>query len=249
MKIYVINSGSRGNCSLLEEDGHLYLIDMGVSLITLTNALEKIGRKLIDIEALFLTHEHYDHTKGIQYLNPLPIYTTPGTWASDNLEDIFPYQEFSINGLKVLPVSISHDVNNPVGFIFDNGKERLVYITDTGYIPSKTLEYLKNADYYVIESNYDYKMLINCGRPWSLINRIASDTGHLSNKDSARYMIKLLGENTKEIILAHISMESNNHETALATYEKTFKKAHIDTSKIRIVCADQFEMVCGGKIE
>lgn len=247
MRIYVLNSGSRGNSTLFEDAGHLYLIDMGTPLFVLEEGLKKIGRTMMDIEAMFLTHEHYDHTKGIKYLNPLPIYTTKGTWDAPNVVDIEPYKSFKINNLKVTPVGISHDVNNPVGFIFENAEEKMVYVTDTGYIPSKTLEYMENADYYVIESNYDYKMLCNCGRPYSLIKRISSDTGHLSNKDSARYMVHLLGDKTKEIILAHISLESNTHEMALETYNKILKKAHIDTSNIRIVCADQFEMTIGGK--
>ena len=200
----------------------------------------------MDIELMFLTHEHGDHTRGIQYLNPLPIYTTPGTWESNNVVDITPYETFKVNNLKVTPVSLSHDVNNPVGFIFDNGKEKMVYVTDTGFLTEKTLSYLGNADYYVFESNYDFKMLINCGRPASLVNRISSETGHLSNSDSARYMTKLIGDKTKQIILAHISMESNDHETALKTYKKIFKKAHISLDNIELKCADQFEIVIGG---
>ena len=248
MKIYILESGSRGNCSLLEDDGHLYLIDMGVPLFVLEEGLAKINHKMIDIEAMFLTHEHYDHTKGIKYLNPLPIYCTAGTWDATNTVDITPYEPFKINNLTVTPLSISHDVNNPVGFLFENGKEKFVYITDTGFIPQKTLEYLSNADYYVMESNYDFKMLCNCDRPASLIRRISSDTGHLSNKDSARYMTRLIGEKTKQIVLAHISMESNSHEVALETYYKIFKKAHIDLEKVSIICADQFEMTCAGKL-
>ena len=220
---------------------------MGVPLFVLEEGLAKVGHKMIDIEAMFLTHEHYDHTKGIKYLNPLPIYTTKGTWDASNCVDIEPYVPFKVNNLVITPLSISHDVNDPVSFIFNNGSETFVYITDTGYIPARTLEYLYDADYYVMESNYDYKMLLNCDRPASLIRRISSDTGHLSNKDSARYMVKLIGEHTKEIILAHISMESNSHEVALATYEKILKKAHINLDKIRIVCASQSEMVIGGK--
>ena len=247
MNIYVLNSGSRGNATLFEDDGHLYLIDMGVPLFVLKEGLEKLNHKMIDIEAMFLTHEHYDHTKGIQYLDPLPIYTTKGTWDAPNVVEITPYKSFKINNLTVTPVSLSHDVVDPVGFIFENKEEKFVYITDTGYIPSKTLDYLANADYYVMESNYDYKMLLNCGRPMSLVRRISSETGHLSNKDSARYMVNLIGEKTKQIILAHISLESNSHEVALATYEKIFKKAHISLDKIQIICADQFEMTLGGK--
>lgn len=247
MKIYILESGSRGNSALLEDSGHLYLIDMGVPLFVLENALNALGHKLIDIEAMLLTHEHGDHTRGIQYLPPLPIYTTKGTWEGNNVIDITPYKEFKLNNLTILPVSISHDVNDPVAFVISNGTEKLVYLTDSGYIPSKTLEYLKDADYYVIESNYDYKLLVATGRPRSLITRISSEHGHLSNKDSARYMVGLVGPHTKAIALAHISLESNTHEVAIETYRKIFKKAHLDLDDYNVQCASQYEMTFLGK--
>ncbi len=247
MKIYVIESGSRGNSTLLLDNGHLYLIDMGVPLFVLERALASIGHKLIDIEAMLLTHEHGDHTRGISYLPPLPIYTTKGTWDSPNSVDITPYKDFKINNLIITPFSTSHDVNDPVGFVINNGSERLVYLTDSGYIPSKSLSLLKNADYYVIESNYDYRLLIATHRPPSLIRRISSDYGHLSNKDSAKYMAKLVGPLTKGVVLAHISLESNTHEVAIETYRGIFQKAHLDIDDYNIVCASQYEMTYMGK--
>lgn len=247
MKIYVIESGSRGNSTLLEDSGHLYLIDMGVPLFVLENALAAIGYKLIDIEAMLLTHEHGDHTRGIPFLPPLPIYSTKGTWDSLNIVEIKPYVEFKLNNLTITPVSTSHDVVNPVGFVIANETEKLVYLTDSGYIPTRSLNYLNNADYYVIESNYDYKLLSQTNRPYSLIRRISSECGHLSNKESAKYMAKLVGPLTKGIILAHISLESNTHEVAVETYRGIFKKAHLNIDDYNLQCASQYEMTYMGK--
>ena len=249
MKIFVVESGSRGNCALLEDAGHLYLIDMGIPLFVLENALDAIGHKLIDIEAMLLTHEHGDHTRGIKFLPPLPIYTTKGTWNEPNSVDVVPYESFKLNNLTITPVSVSHDVIDPVGFIITNEEEKLVYVTDSGFLPTRTLEYMKNANYYVIESNYDYKLLEATDRPRSLVRRISSDQGHLSNKDSARYMAKLVGPKTKDIVLAHISLESNTHEVALETYRKTFAKAHLNLDDFNVQCAGQYEMTFAGKKE
>jgi len=246
MKIHNIESGSRGNATLVEYNNRLILIDMGVPLFKLTEALEKINKSLYDIDALLLTHSHWDHTKGVQYLPPLPIYCTEGTYDGLNINIIEPYEVFDINDLKILPVSTSHDAPNPVGFIIYHNDEKLVFITDTGFIPEKTLKYMSNGDYYVIESNYNLKMLYACNRPDSLKIRIASDTGHLSNEDSAIYMLDLIGDKTKCIMLAHISQESNTYDLAIETYKKKFKKAHKKLDGITLLALRQDEMTSFG---
>ncbi len=247
MKIYVIESGSKGNATLIENDNHLLLLDMGISLCSLENALKEINKNIYDIDALLLTHCHSDHTKGVKYLPPLDIYCTEGTYDALNVINIKAYKSFELDGFKITPISTSHDVPNPVGFLFENGKESLVYLTDSGFIPDKTLSYMHNADYYVIESNHNVKMLFECSRPLALKERIASDTGHLSNEDAASYMVDLVGNKTKEIILAHLSDETNTPELALKAFKKKFKKCHVDLDKISIKCAEQHKMVTMGK--
>ena len=246
MKIYVIESGSRGNSTLIENKGRFLLLDMGISWTTLNDTLKSLDKNIYDVDALLLTHSHSDHTKGIQYLPPLPIYCTKDTYSSSSVNIIKTFEPFELNGLKITPVLISHDVPNPVGYIFEDGKKKFVYITDTGYIPEKTFKMIGNADYYVMESNHNLKMLYKCNRPQSLKERIASDLGHLSNEDAAAYMIDLVGPNTKEIILAHISQECNTYELAVETFEKKFRKAHIPLDKISIKAAKQKELVIGG---
>ena len=132
-------------------------------------------------------------------------------------------------------------------FVIKNKKEKLVYVTDTGMIPDKTLDKMKNADYYIIESNHNIKKLHQTNRPAYLKLRILSDEGHLSNEASAIYMSELVGNKTKEIILAHLSEEANEPELALKAYKKIFQKAHIDLDKIYLHCASQREIVEGGK--
>ncbi len=239
MKIYVIESGSKGNCTLVENDGRFLLIDMGVSLCALANFLKEINHNIYDIDALLLTHCHGDHTKGIKYLPPLPIYCTEGTYDALNTRMITPFEEFELCGLTITPIKTSHDAPNSVGFVLKNDVDSLVFLTDSGYIPEKTLKYMHNATYYVIEANHNLKMLYQSHRPADLKERIASDVGHLSNEDAACYMVDLVGENTKEIVLAHLSEETNTPELALKAFNKKFRKCHIDTNNIKIQCASQ----------
>ncbi len=239
MKIYVIESGSKGNSTLVENEGRLLLIDMGISLCALTNLLKEINHNIYDIDALLLTHSHSDHIKGVKYLPPLPIYCTEGTYDALNVHEITPFEEFELCGLKITPIKTSHDAPNSVGFVLKNHIDSLVFLTDSGFIPERSLKYMHNASFYVIESNHNKKMLYQSNRPASLKERIASDTGHLSNEEAASYMVDLVGENTKEIVLAHLSEETNTPELALKAFNKKFRKCHIDIDSIKIQCASQ----------
>ena len=247
MKFYIIQSGSKGNATILEHNNRLLLIDDGIFYISIKSALESLNFNIMNVEALLITHEHSDHTKGIKYLPPLPIYTKKGTYDGDNVNYVDYFKPFELIGLKITPLLTSHDAINPCGFLFENQDEKLVYMTDTGYIPELSLDYMNNADYYIIESNHDVNMQLDSNRPAQLINRILSDEGHLSNVDSASYMASLVGQRTKQIFLAHISQDANTPEIALSTYKKIFKKKHINLDNIEIICTSQTKMVKGGK--
>ena len=247
MKFIVIQSGSKGNATLVIDQGRVLLIDMGITLRTLKEALAKENLNIYNISAMLLTHEHWDHIAGIRYLPPLPIYCTKETYSSDNVVELVPYQQFELEHFKITPVSTSHDVKNPLGFIIENEEEKLVYLTDSGKITVKTMQKLKNADYYIIESNHDPDMLMATNRPMFLKKRILSTKGHLSNEQSATYMTKCIGERTTTIVLAHLSEEANDPNVALETYKKVFEDAKISTDKIKIYCANQHYSVEGGK--
>ena len=247
MRFIVIESGSKGNATLIIDKGRVLLIDMGITLRALKAALEREHLNLYNINAMLLTHEHWDHTAGIKYLPPFPIYCTKETCDLSNVVEIEPYKTFQIEHFKVTPVSTNHDVKNPLGFVIENDEEKLVYLTDSGKITVKTLQKLKNADYYIIESNHDVDMLMATNRPMFLKKRILSTKGHLSNEQSATYMCKCIGEKTKEIVLAHLSEEANDPNLALETYMKILEDAKISMKNLRIFCAHQHHSVEGGK--
>ena len=174
MRFIVLQSGSKGNATLVIDQGRVLLIDMGVTLRVLKDGLAKENINIFNISAMLLTHEHWDHTAGIKYLPPLPIYCTKETFNGENVVELTPYEKFNIEHFEITPVSTSHDVKNPLGFIIENKEEKLVYLTDSGKITVKTLQKLKNADYYIIESNHDVDMLMATNRPMFLKKRILS---------------------------------------------------------------------------
>ena len=96
-------------------------------------------------------------------------------------------------------------------------------------------------------SNHDIEMLMATKRPMYLKNRILNDVGHLNNEYSAQLMSEMIGENTKEIILAHLSQEANTKEKAIETYKQVFKEQNIQFDQIKV--ASQVDVISGGKYE
>ncbi len=243
----VVGSGSKGNATLLFDEETLIQIDMGLPMRRITAALESIKKNKSDLQGILITHEHTDHIKNLfMYKGKVPIYASKGTIDYFDHE-VVPFDSFEIGTLSVIPFMTSHDAANPVGYVVISGKTKLVYLTDSGYVPEESLDYLKDADYYIMESNHDLKMLMKSNRPAVLKRRIKGDEGHLSNVDSAIYLSELVGPKTKEIYLAHLSEECNLPELALEAYRKTFKKKEVPYD-IDIICLKQNEAVRGGDL-
>lgn len=247
MEIYILASGSKGNATIVKNKNELILIDMGITLTRLRNELATLNHEVKDIGAVLFTHEHTDHASGVNFFNENIVFATKGTLKKRKHNLLVPYQKTHIMNFSITPLSISHDATMPVGFIIESENEKLVYMTDTGAISEKNLELMKNATYYIIESNHNIKMLLQTNRPAVLKHRILSDVGHLSNEDSALYMSEVIGEQTKEIILAHLSEEANDPEIALKTYERIFRQKFINLENIRLHYAKQWSMTKGGK--
>ena len=124
-----------------------------------------------------------------------------------------------------------------VGFIINQDDKSIVYVTDTGYINRKYLNKMVNKDIYIIESNHDEVMLMDGPYPRFLKERVISDTGHLSNKTTAKYLKKIMGDKTKYVLLAHLSEKNNTPEKAL----EAMINEEID-KQARVLIASQYEM-------
>lgn len=228
MKITVLTSGSKGNCSFIECGSTRFLIDIGLTYHQLQKDLEKLNKKLDDIDFLLITHTHKDHILGLavtmKHTN-FKVYIKEEMYQE--IKDILPkeriefyYPNMHIKDILVQTIKISHDAVGAVGFLIEHNDNSLVYITDTGYINEKYFPLLTNKQIYYLESNHDEKMLMEGPYPYILKQRIISDIGHLSNETAAGYLEKLVGEKTKCIILAHLSEQNNLESLALETTKK-----------------------------
>lgn len=245
MEYYILASGSKGNATLVVDKGHVILIDMGLTLKCFKERLEETPYTIDDIEAVLVTHNHSDHIAGVHFIKNAPKYAAEGTLNEDyNVLDL--YSSYVIAGLKITVLPTSHDATNPIGFVIENEEEKLIYMTDTGYVSERNIVYMKNADYYIIESNHNVRMLLATNRPYELKQRILGDEGHLSNEDSALYISECVGEKTREIVLAHLSEEANTPTHALEAYYRIFRRRYCNPDLYEIKTAYQYKVVSGG---
>ena len=248
MEFHVLASGSKGNSTFIFDHGVGILIDCGITRKQLLFKLKSLGFDESNINVVLLTHDHYDHNKNIGIFDTKICFCGKGCikYVYD-IHILKQYQEIQLSGYKILPLSISHDATSPLAFVIEGSKENILYMTDTGYVSQKNRQYLHNLNYYIIESNHDIEMLMATKRPFFLKQRIQSDTGHLNNEYSARLMVEMIGDKTKEIVLAHLSEEANTKEKALATYHQIFIENGVDFENIKV--ASQVDVVSGGKRE
>lgn len=240
MKVSVLSSGSKGNTTYIETKETRILIDAGNSSKYIIEKLQELDVDPSTIDAILITHVHSDHIKGLQVLIKklkCPVYIT---------KKMYPYLDFltnycfidketiNIKDLEINVIKTSHDTEDSVGYIVNNNNKSVVYITDTGYINKKYYDLLTNRTIYIFESNHDIEMLNNGRYPFELRQRILSDKGHLSNYDSAKYLSKFIGNDTKKIILAHLSEENNTEELALKTLNERLQKEDIKFNNIII---------------
>ena len=242
----IVASGSKGNATLIKHRSTLILIDLGITLVRLKEGLTSLSVDLKDIDAALFTHEHSDHLNGLKCISPKKMYALKGTLPSSLSNVISIYEPFYIKDIKITAFPTSHDASNPCGYILETDNEKLVYMTDTGIVLEETIPYLTNPDYLIIESNHDIQMEMRTHRSFRLKQRILSEVGHLCNEDSAFAALEIIGDNTKEIVLAHLSEEANTPEVALDAYKKVFSYKGRDITKYNVRCANQYVETIGG---
>jgi len=243
MEIFILGSGSKGNSTIVRINNSTILIDVGFTYKELVNRMEKVNVYPKDIDYVFITHDHSDHISGLKVLLHK---INAKVYIDKRIIDSYDYLEGDENvvslqdenvldgNILVKQVPTSHDATSSCGYMIDDGNESMVLITDTGYINEKYFIFLKNKNYYLLESNHDVMKLRNGRYPIKLQERILSSVGHLSNEMSAFYASKMIGPDTKKIILCHLSEENNTPDLALEAYEKTFKDYDINFNNIGV---------------
>ena len=249
----MLGSSSSGNCGLVETDSCKVLIDAGFSCKRILQMLDQLNVSIQSVDAVFFTHEHTDHTLGINGLSKfahIKFFANRDTadaiqrkltkkidWQLFETGASFPFKE-----LFVTSFSIPHDAYDPVGFVFNakaneafSPHSSLAWVTDLGHLPKSVSLKIREVDILVIEANHDVTLLqADTKRPWSVKQRILGRHGHLSNETTYELLASASDSQWKKIYLAHLSKDCN--DTALVS--KLFGSLQKNGSPLDIIVVD-----------
>jgi len=221
IKICILASGSAGNAAFVSTERTRLLIDAGLSRREIVKRLAAIGEDAAALDAILVTHEHSDHTCGLNALSraaerPLPLYMTHGTAQFVDWNECAPTLErfqagcsFSIGDFDISSFTVPHDAVDPIGYTLTTEGIKIAIATDLGYVTQNIPDRLRDATAVLLEANHDLEMLRVGPYPWSVKQRVMSRRGHLSNDLAGKFIQAHLGY-VHTLILGHIS-EHNNH--------------------------------------
>jgi phosphoribosyl 1,2-cyclic phosphodiesterase len=245
-------SGSSGNCLFVENNSTKILVDCGVSGKKVCEGLESIDKKIEDIDAIIVTHEHSDHVQSLGLISKkynIPVYANTETWQAmptqsqkileNNKKTFNNDNDFEIGNLLIHPFSTPHDAANPCGFNIYSGKRKISIATDLGHMDNVILENLKGSSFILLESNYDPEILKVSKYPYILKQRIAGPNGHLSNSTAGKTIGCLIQNDLKTVMLGHLSKENNFPELAYQTVVEELIGQNIDTNEISLSVANR----------
>ena len=214
-----LNSGSNGNCYYVGNDTEAVLVDVGISCKEVEKRMERLNLSLQRVKALFISHEHGDHIKGLQVLSKkyqLPIYITTRTLNNSHLlleesliQNFKSYDRIAIGNLVVIPFPKRHDAHDPFSFIVEGNGVKVGVLTDIGSVCDHVIENFKQCHAAFLEANYDDMMLENGHYPYYLKDRIRGNNGHLSNKQALDLFVNHKHKEMSHVILSHLSKDNN----------------------------------------
>lgn len=246
-KFISFGSGSSGNCYYICTEHGGVIIDVGLGLRTLKKHFHDYGIPFDNLRGILVTHDHADHIKSVGSLSgklDLPVYATSLVHAGIegnysvrckvekshkiNVEKGTP---FEIAGLKILPFDVPHDSSDNVGYKIEYDGVTFCLMTDVGHVTDEMKDMIRQANYLVIEANYDDIMLESGPYPRYLKDRIRSGRGHLSNAKCAQSIIENFSPALHHIWLCHLSAENNHPELARKNIEQALLDNGIDVLK------------------
>lgn len=252
-KFCSLYSGSSGNSSLIQTENTKILVDVGESAKKIADALNSINVEPTQIDAILITHEHSDHTKGISTFSKkynIPVYANKETWDSlkqhkekmleENIK-YFTFDKFNIGDLYIIPFSIPHDAANPCGFNIFGSNKKISIATDVGHITPAIFTNLQNSSFILLESNYDPEVLKCSSYPYQLKRRIAGPNGHLPNKEAGDTISKLIDSGLKSVMLGHLSKENNFPELAHQTVLDELLSNNYTKDSVDLYVASRYE--------
>ncbi|MBL0049395.1 MAG: MBL fold metallo-hydrolase [Bacteroidetes bacterium] len=253
-----LNSGSNGNCYYVGNHEEAVLIDVGLNCKETELRLNRLGLQLDRIKAIFISHEHTDHIKGVEVLSKkhdIPVYISNRTLGNSNLkikehliQDFEEDVPISIGNLSIHPFSKHHDAADPYSFTITHKGTRVAVITDIGHACKNVISHFSSCNAAFLEANYDEQMLESGHYPLHLKKRIAGKAGHLSNAQALELFIKHRPANISHLLLSHLSQENNEIELVRNLFIKHAGSTQVEIAS-RFQESEVFEIVAKGAIQ
>jgi len=223
-----LNSGSNGNCYYIGNDTEAVLIDAGLSCKETERRMARLGLMMNKVRAVFISHEHTDHIKGLSVLArkyQLPVYITPKTYFGSRLDlpqhlvySFASTQAVTIGTLTITAFPKFHDAADPYSFLVAQQGIRIGIFTDIGVVCDQLKLHFRQCHAAFLEANYDEEMLDKGPYPYHLKARIKGGKGHLSNKQALELFMDCKPEYMSHLLLAHLSKDNNCPDLAQAMF-------------------------------
>ena len=212
-------SGSNGNCYYVGNEREAVLVDVGICCREVEKRMRRLGLSMSKLKAVFVSHEHNDHIKGLRVLAKkysLPVFITKPTLQNGRLfldkHLIVSYtakEPVTIGELLITAFSKLHDAADPYSFVVSCRGINVGVFTDIGRACKNLVHHFSTCHAAFLESNYDEHMLEVGGYPYYLKKRISGEKGHLSNRQALEIFIGHRPEYMTHLFLSHLSKNNN----------------------------------------
>ncbi|MBE6244230.1 MAG: MBL fold metallo-hydrolase [Bacteroidales bacterium] len=225
MKLTVLDSGSRANGYVLQNEEEALIIECGCSL---QSCLEVLDYRSGKVAGCLVSHSHGDHCKYVKsYLERFKVFCSEGTAEEASIIGgvgliiVAPMRKFSAGGFEILPFETQHDAKEPLGFLIrHDGLGTLLFATDTYYLKYK----FDDLNHILIECNYDECILseniANGEVPRFVLERVRRSHMSLDTLKDTLRANDLSG--VVDIVLLHISRDNGDMVRFREEIERTF---------------------------
>lgn len=230
MRFSSLGSGSKGNATIVEVGETRLMIDCGFSARETERRMSLLGLEPGQLDAILVTHEHSDHSSGVDVLArkfDIPVYMTHGTQSTercgkvDNTHTFNCGVQLNIGEITVDTIAVPHDAREPCQYVLHSKTKKLGILTDLGSITPFVIESYRHCDAMLLEFNHDSVMLADGAYPESLKRRVGSDWGHLNNNQAAQFLSRVETESCQHLLVAHVSDKNNSPTLAMAALAAT----------------------------
>lgn len=239
-----LNSGSNGNCYYVGNEAEAILIDAGISCREIEKRMHRLKLNMENIKAVFVSHEHSDHIKGLPTLikkYQLPVYITPATiqngqlhFESHLVKTFNAHEPVCVGKLSVTAFPKFHDASDPYSFVISCNDICVGVFTDIGRPCKQLIQYFKQCHAAFLEANYDEEMLDKGNYPIHLKNRIRGGLGHLSNRQALELFVAHKPVFMSHLLLAHLSKNNNSPELVYNLF-------NANAGNVSVIVASRYE--------